>query len=308
MSRAHIFKAPAVPRKLGQKLCFSEMILALCQVHREQSMQHPTLKMTRHLLAILSGATILGLVPHARATPISAFMGAQSTVNYYQEAGGLTIAQDNQAWTGTPGSLSVNTTATGISQNGSTATTFNRGTGTWAADGNSGMVTIDYGWSVNTHDVGAAVATGSIDPLYEYNWSYTFTPDTSGLFVMNASIVGTGSSSDPTVAYPMFGLEGFDIIGSAFIPLGLNSIDPTTSGTVSQWVDAGSTYTMVLRNGGNLSGGLSEREAAVHAEFSWSLPGTSAAVPETSGTLALLGLGLGGLGFASRQLRRTQAA
>lgn len=265
------------------------------------------MKMSARLFALLSSTTLLGLVPHLQATPITAYLGASSTVNFYSEAGGLTVAQDTQAWAGTPGALSVSTVAAGISENGSTATTFNRGSGTWAPDGNSGTVTIDYGWSANTHDVVTAAATGSVDPQYGLNWSYTFTADQTGLFVINCVVVGSGSTNDPGVTFPMFGLIGFDTIGSAFFPLGVNFFDPTASGQVTQMLQAGNTYTMVIRNGGNISGSLGEREAAVHAEFSWSLPGATFAVPDAASTLALLGLGLGGLGLASRRWRRAQA-
>lgn len=253
----------------------------------------------RLILPVLIGT--LGAA-HALANPISAYVGAQATVNYYFEPGHITVAQDNQSWTGTPSSLNANAVATGTSDNGSTATTYNHSAATWAGDGNSGTVTVDYGWSANTHDVATAVGTGSIDPLYALAWSYTFTADTSGLFVMNASIVGTGSSPDPSVIYPMFGLMGFDIIGTAFMPLGVNSIDPTVSGTITQWLDQGQTYTMILRNGGNVSGGLGVRDANLHAEFNWSLPGATA-VPETASSVVLLLVGLAALTGLARVRR-----
>ena len=256
----------------------------------------------RSLCFFLMGALAAN---RALANPISAYVGAQSTVNYYFEPGHITVAQDNQSWTGTPSSLSANAVATGASDNGSTTTVYNHSAATWAADGNSGTVTVNYGWSANTHDVATAVGTGSIDPLYGLAWSYTFTADTSGLFVMNASIVGTGSSPDPSVIYPMFGLMGFDVIGTAFMPLGVNSLDPTVSGTITQWLDQGQTYTMILRNGGNVSGGLGVRDADLHAEFNWSLPGATNAVPETASSLVLL---LGGLAAITGLARFRRAA
>ena len=224
-------------------------------------------------------------------------MGFQVVVDFTGPGGTRNVAQDSTTWTGVPEPLSGSTVVTNTAPNGSTGETFANGSSTWAPDGNSGTVTIDYGWSANTHDFTSGFAAGgAIDPLYSHNWSYTFVADQTGLFVMNANVVGTGSSDDPSIASPMFGLLGFDIIGSDFFPLGVNFTDPTASGQITQMLLAGNTYTMVIRNASNIYGGVGDRDASVHATFDWTLPGAApAGVPDTASTLALMTGGLAAL-------------
>ena len=269
----------------------------------------------RHLvpLTFLGAISLTSLA--ALANPLSGdfqFSVQSSYYNAYPHVA-TDLQSDGGSWTASPASLSANVTAHG------NATVFGSGSAAWAADGNSGSMTMDYGWSAAA-GVDALVNTAAAGGA---NWDYTFVADVDGFFTLNYNIVAAGVSNWSRFGLPYFGLQGYDIYqgggtgpGSYNVDL-RNAFDPTTNGQYVVPVLAGSLYSFHIVNGGNLSGmGVGQghgddvaTDVSVHAEFNWTLPGAAVpSVPDATSTLALLGLGLGGLGVLSWRLRRIQAA
>ena len=226
--------------------------------------------------------TALGLlliIPSAAlATPIAGSMsfGVSVTAN-----GDPTVsAYSSDSWTGTPAPLSVNALAT--TPNGSTA--FGSGTSSWAPDGNSGSLGMQFGWATIT-------ASGVLTDLSLPNWSYTFTADATGNFVMDYAVVGSGFQ---------FGLWGFNLSHNFASGSGAPLTSPFSASSSGQFVGAvvaGQTYTASLSNNGNVSGGPFSYSGSAVGDFQWRVTN----LPDSGSTLALLGLALGG--FALRRNR-----
>jgi len=232
----------------------------------------------------------------SRATPVDGSMSVGVDTSIFASGFAFNSGADSASWSGTPASLSVAATAPSALPSGSATNAFANGTAAWAADGNSGSVAFNYGWSfVDGLDyANPGMQTNGNGP----NWSYTFVADATGNFVLNYNLISIG---DPLGLH-----KGFYIGSDGGSTLNLFAAG---SGTFIQAVTAGSTYNVSFMNNGNSfdrDGGL---DVAIEGTFNWTLPGgASTRVPETSSTFALLGLGLGGLGCAARRWRRVQAA
>ena len=252
--------------------------------------------------AVAAAVGLLALAaPSLRATPVYAGLGFG--VSAGQIAPPLVFGNDNAAWgvLGSPLSVSATATAGG-------ATAFGSAAATWAPDGNSGTVVVDYGWSITgAPGVGSAVGTGNNGP----NWEYGFFADATGDFVLNYNVTGTGETTRPDVG-ALFGLQGFRIGEHRYFDLGYALVDdahPSVSGQYVFAVTQGNYYDFQFVNLGNLNGNtIRSLDASVHGEFSWTLPGGVSTVPESSSSVVLLGLGLGGLVLSRRRLRRIQTA
>jgi len=240
-----------------------------------------------YLVAAL-GLLAMG-APALRATPVYAGLGFG--VSAYQGSPTSVYGSDHASWgvVGSPLSVSATATEGGV-------TSFGSETATWAPDGNSGTVVADYGWSFRAPaGVYTGVGTGESGP----NWEYSFVADATGNFVLNYNVTGTGDT--------LFGLQGFRIGEHGYFNLGYAGVDdahPSVSGQYIYAVTAGNYYDFQFVNLGNINGTIQTLDASVHGEFTWTLPGAEPpSVPDSSPSVVLLGLGLGGLGVARRRLR-----
>src|SRR5437868_5761279 len=159
------------------------------------------------------------------ATPISASMFLKADVQ--RNGDGSASMSDAQSWGVplTPLSTSALAAAGGINAQGS-------GAATWGAAGDSGSVDFtDYGWSFVPDVAGSASLN---DHSGGNDWSYKFLADATGMFTMNFSVVGSGTT---------FGLQGWDILwsglgGDEFLTSS-HIFDPTVSGVFTRPVVGG---------------------------------------------------------------------
>lgn len=186
-------------------------------------------------LFTLSLVTLLASAATAFATPIDASM------NFSVSLGDPVVSNnfDLVSWSVTPVGLSVAASASLVSSN-----VYGNGSATWAADGNSGTIQMNFGWDL---DGGVKAANTNLAPS---NWVYNFTADANGNFVMNYAIGGSG--------HDLFGLWGFDLFHILDNGVGgpvTDANDPSSSGQFVGAVTAGQNYFVSLYNNGNISSG-----------------------------------------------------
>lgn len=230
----------------------------------------------------------------AATVPLSGTMSAAVTVDLSPSGVTTGTGSSSASWTATPAALSVAASRTQVNDFGSSISAYANGTASWAANGNSGSAAFNYGWTI--HDGGDYPFVSAQTGLNLPNWSYTFTAGISGLFTMDYNLTAPGG-------LPHFGgLQDFTIGTTGGTVLVLNA---TGSGTYTQAITAGSTYTVYFQNNGSIYDGLDN--VGVQGTFNWTLPGGTDGggggnVPDTGATAALLALGLAVLGCARRGL------
>ncbi|MEO6993498.1 MAG: hypothetical protein ABI273_07705 [Lacunisphaera sp.] len=246
------------------------------------------------------------LASSAIATPISGSMDVGVEATAYSGTGTPTATgpdSNTASWASTPAGLSVAATSTATSGGGTTVNGYANGSATWAADGNSGTATFNYGWSAI--DGGDYALTSVQTNLDSPNWSYTFIADATGVFTMNYNITAPGG-------LPSFGgLQQFYIGSDGGSTLVLDNI---ASGIYTQAVTAGVTYNVAFQNGGNVFDEVLPYSAGVQASFSWTLPGGALpigggdtnSVPDLGSTVCLMLLALAGLAAIGKPLKTAQ--
>ena len=239
-----------------------------------------------HLLAALA-AFVLGTTA-AVATPGSASMNFGV---FAQTSDGISATDSaSDSWSGVPTGLSASASASAFSDDLHHGSVFGNGTASFAADGNSGTFTQNWGWAgvgVSELETNLAFSTG--------DWTYTFTSDVTGSFVLNYNVVGSGDTFGLQQIYLS---DNFD--SQSGVPGG-TVFDPTASGTIVGSITAGQTYTVALANYGNVGapGGFDQTGSAA-GTFDWHIEGVRN-VPDTGATAAFLGLAFAGLAFVRRR-------
>lgn len=233
--------------------------------------------------AVLLGATI------AFATPTSAEMNFGSSVTLGDND--PVSSSDSSSWLGVPTNLSVNATAVAFADDSHNGTAFGIGSSTFAADGNSGSVFLNWGWDGKGVN---ALNTNQLSP----NWSYTFTADFTGTFELSYDIVGSGAT---------FGLQQITLGADTDTfsgPIGGDVYDPTASGLFTGGVTFGQTYTVTLSNFGNEFISLPDTfdsKGSATGHFDWVIKSNGNPVPDSGSTAVLLGLALVGLACVRRR-------
>ncbi|HWA26747.1 MAG TPA: hypothetical protein VG734_13905 [Lacunisphaera sp.] len=232
-------------------------------------------------LLTLAGLSLLLAAGPAFATAIDASLAVKATAIVYDPTTQgrppvVDTHSDTDAWAGTPAALGASTAATASAPGFGTAHSFSDAAATFAADGNSGTVTLDYGWT--SADAGYA---WGMDVVSTPTWLYHFTADASGMFVMNFAYTPAGDQ---------FGLRNLRFKLSGETEGGIDAFSPL-SGTYSRAVLAGQDYTVTITEGANIGGADGPREGSAHVVFDWSLPGAAHSVPDAGPTTAWFVLG-----------------
>ena len=187
---------------------------------------------------------------------------------------------DSQLTTLNPLSVDVEAIAT---DGTSTVRSYGDGSATWD-DSAHGEVSFKAGWEVAA--AASAVSLVSVGPNSD-GWIYSFTTDIDSNFVLDYSVMFSGSDVSGLNGFAVF-FDGVQIAPGQFDPGG-------SPGTVNVLTTATTLHNVQIRPGANISGDLGTRTAEMLGQFEWRiLP-----VPEP-GSLAMASL----FGFSAVTLAR----
>lgn len=261
-------------------------------------------------LRIAAGAFLVaGLIasPAAAVTALEGKMHLRATSNVgHSPALATDTAISNDSWSNAPHTLSTTARATAVLDQDNTVVTRATERATWNG-ANSGDIHVeDFGWDFD-------VANGDINQIdallqhlgnpSEADWTYTFRADQDGVFNLDFNISAVGNHS-------VFGLGEwrFVMLGDGLKDVQLSETFQGTSGhasgSASQQLRAGATYTVALFNNTGLGSFTPDHSSAtLTADFHWDI---RSAVPEPA-TWALMITGFGLAGAALRRRNGTAA-
>jgi hypothetical protein len=262
------------------------MLAALQSNSRPRYNQTPMT--TKNQILAMGLATALIAAPSVFAQPESGSLNFNPNVTGF----GGTFSNDleSTSWNFVPANLNLSALASSPDGAGSPNTAFQNGSASWAADGNSGAVSLSIGWNLS----GASSANTNVAT----DWDYSFIATVTGNFEMSYDVTASGNA---------FGLQGWGISDNFDSEVGgpvLNAIDPSTSGLFVGGVTAGESYNVSLANNGNVSSqGSISLTGSADGNFQWSIV-PSSNVPDGGATLAMLGSALTGLAMLRRRFAK----
>jgi hypothetical protein len=243
-------------------------------------------------LAIVLGSTLVA-ASAALAAPVSNSLSYGVSITTID---GFSNSETNGAsWVGTPSVIQAATDVSAFDDAGNQNEVFASGISAVAADGNSGIFNINYGWYAID---AASVYTNLAGP----DWSYTFVADQTGQFTLNYGVVANGSN--------FFGLQGFSVSDNFANTTGYpveNAFDPDTSGTLVGDITQGQSYTISVQNDGNVYGGTIDATSDVEGTFSFNITGSGNSVPDQGSTLLLAVISTAALICVERRFRRVRS-
>jgi hypothetical protein len=229
-------------------------------------------------------------------------------------AGAVTLTKvDNQAWTGTPSTLTASADAN-LTVGTDTLDTHGSAVATWNSAVSGGVTFTNYGWDFAVFN--APSESDLTNNRGGSDWSYSFTAIDDGQITVDFAVTTTGNP---------FGLWGWSLncsCGGSGGPVS-NFTDPTGSGTYSGDLFAGNSYTITLDGNPNVfwNGPSGNYSGAMSGQFDWAITGTDVtadsgalnvaanstigpnAVPEPA-AWALMIIGFAGAGAQLRLRRR----
>ena len=213
------------------------------------------------------------LAINAAAQPLSGAFNLNGRV-FINGVTTMVSSNSYAAWTGTPSDLvaSMVVSTNNPANPASSVLAHSSGTAHWSADGHSGTVQLDLGWTLlgpNPRLAQLDNNSGNMGP----DWDYRFGALHDGAFTFNYDAIASGNT---------FGLCGWVFLWSG--PEGNDTsftdvYDPTRSGVITRQITAGQTYDVGLWSNANLADGTGlDRNALLNGAFSWQIT----EVPEPS--------------------------
>lgn len=152
------------------------------------------------------------------------------------------------------------------------------GSATWSSASNGQVNYTNVGWSDST-------GSGIASLMSNTGWTYTFTSNVTGSFIIDYTVTGQGTSS--TSSDPQFGLNGFYLYEGVGLSAPQNATSQAalnTSGIVTLALTAGQTYTVQIRDFANIDGVIGATNASMDGTFNFSVQ----AAPEPSSFVVCL--------------------
>ena len=235
----------------------------------------------KHVIKSIVMLSVLAAGGKAKADLVTA-LDSSFALTARAQAGPIAITTDtaaqSQGPTTNPLSVSVQADSTYSLFDASVLATGN-GSASWLTAAQGQVMFTDIGWT-------AARATGLADLSSNTGWTYSFTSNVTGDFVISYGVTaeGTSSAGPPTLA----GLNGFYIYGGpgltppndAILLTGLN-----TTGAVALPITAGDVYTVEIQSDANLYGGVGTRNMQMNGDFNFTV---QTSVPEPSSLVMCL--------------------
>jgi hypothetical protein len=236
-------------------------------------------------IVILAGMEVSQVAADS-ITPVSSSVGLDAQVTAGAEGIGPATATDpvSQSQGATINALSVTTSATSTGGGGSLS-----GSGTLTSSWSSASAgTLNYSnMTIQINNLFTGFYT-----LSDLNdWRYTFQSNVSGTFNLSYLVTQSATFGLPTEDAWRFVWDNGS--GPVYTYFG-SFVDPTDSGSITQSIQAGVTYTVGIDNsvGTNFAGGFAYSDTQImNGTFDWNIAQTS--VPEPS-SLALFSLGVVG--------------
>ncbi len=290
-------------RKIPWLICGEEFVPDDARRHPNGSSSTMRLTMMKPLSILL----LIAMTSVARAdllSPIDSSLSltAQSRVGFSSMVTDTSSQLQNAAINALSASVSAYSTSNGPAE-GASLLVVGSGSAAWAS-GSAGAVTFtNMGWT-------GVRAGGQAYLFNSTGWTYSFTSNVTGNFVIDYSVSAAGTST--TTPLPLFGLNGFYVFAGSGLTPPDNTTLTTGLNTVGEFVIpivSGSTYTVQIHPEANIAGGIGTTDARMDGTFDFGIQGgeigIQSVVPEPSSfTIVLLVCALAVPALAFRRRRQ----